>query len=75
MKVTAKISRRTDAQDLADRMLAVAQRRAKASGCEGINEVNSYVVGWLTSTLAQVAATNPAAMKELEGSVVYGERR
>jgi len=75
MKVSAQISRRTDAQDLANRMVALGERRAKECGCAGQLEVNAFVVGWLKSTLAQVAATSPAALKELEGSVVYGERR
>lgn len=75
MKVSAQISRRTDAQDLANRMVEVAERKAKECGCKDGLEVNAFVVGWLKSTLAQVAATTPAALKELEGSVVYGERQ
>lgn len=75
MKVSAQVSRRTDAQDLANRMVEVAERRAMVCGCEGALEVNAFVVGWLKSTLAQVAATNPSALQELEGSVVYGERQ
>lgn len=68
-----RTSRRTDADNLAKQMVALAQRKAETKyQCTGA-EVNAFTVGYLSSLLAQVASTSPAAMKELAAALNYAK--
>jgi len=72
MKMDARISRRTDADALAERLLEVAKARAVKAGCAE-SEVVHFCLGYLRSQVASMAADSPSALKRLQSNVEFSE--
>ena len=76
MKTTLSISRRTDAQCMADQLVKAVLHRAETKFSLGPDDhaaINAFAVGYLNSLLATVAASSPAAMKELASALKYAK--
>jgi hypothetical protein len=72
MRMDARISRRTDADALAERLLDAAKAKAVKAGCAE-SEVVHFCLGYLRSQVASMAADSPSALKSLRSNVVYAE--
>lgn len=66
--------RRTDAQYLADQIVALTMKKAETKfGCKSVEDQNAFTLGYMNSLLATVAAASPAAMKELASALKYSQ--
>lgn len=66
--------RRTDAQYLADQIVALTMKKAESKfGCKSVEDQNAFTLGYMNSLLATVAAASPAAMKELAAALKYSQ--
>jgi hypothetical protein len=75
MKMNARTSRRTDADALVQRIIAVAKdKAANRFGCTEPSTINAFALGYLGSQLVNLAMASPKAMAELESAVAYAEK-
>lgn len=72
MRMDARISRRTDADALAERLLEVAKVKAAKYGCAESEAVH-FCLGYLRAQIASMAADTPSALKSLRSNVEYAE--
>ena len=66
-------ARRTKADALAAQVSKIAQDKAVTKYNCTEKDKFSFTAGYLTSMLATVAASSPAALKELEAFIAYAE--
>lgn len=71
---TRTMERRTDAQYLADQIVALTMKKAESKfGCTTTADQNAFTLGYMNSLLASVAASSPAAMRELASALKYSK--
>ena len=68
-------ARRAKAEALAAQVSQIAQDRAVTKYNCSDKDKFSFTAGYLTSMLATVAASSPAALKELEAFIAYAEHK
>ena len=72
--MTPKTSRRTDAQTVTDTLVVLARDvKAPKYQCLGEYEKSAFALGYMSSVLAQVAASSPAAMRKLQEVLQYAK--
>jgi hypothetical protein len=75
MKMNARTSRRTDADALVQKMIAIAKdKAANRFGCTDQSTINAFALGYIGSQLVSLAMASPNAMAELESAVAYAEK-
>ena len=76
MKQTTYMIRRTDADAMSTKVLALVKARAQSNfGCDSTEAVASFSVGYLSSLLAQVASQSKQSMDELASVVRFLEKQ
>ena len=74
MKQSIYMSRRTDADALATKLVELVKARAKTKfNCETPVEVYPFATGYLQSVLGQIAAQSPASLRELQSALKFLE--
>lgn len=77
MKIDARTQRRTDAQRLTNKLFRLIESKTftKYGIADDRAAQLAFTAGYINSLLSQVAASSPAALKELEESVNYLDRQ